>query len=100
MLSLSIIHLIKGDDPDVQRIKLKEPTNGMFLQNTASGPQILNEDCIGITKSSRPRLFDVPCDHPVYNGKKLLPLCQRNEIREQGILFIPIFYAFNDKTNA
>ena len=82
--------LIKGDDPNVPKIKLKEPTNGMFLRETATGPQILTEECIGITKSSSPRLFDVSCDHPVYNGKKLLPLCQRNEISEQCILFISL----------
>ena len=57
----------------------------MFLQNSPFGSKVINEDCIGITKGIRPKLIDVPCETSLYDGKKLLPLCQRNEIKEKGI---------------
>ena len=58
----------------------------MFLQENTN--QILKENCVGITKGIRPKLFDVPCDHPIHDGRKLLPLCQRNEGNKKILIFV------------
>lgn len=92
---LSIIHhlkywkyiffyVIKGEDPTVKTIKVREPTNGMFQINTPNSVQTVTEDCVGITNGNPPKLFDMSCEDRTYDRKKLLPLCQRIEPDVQG----------------
>ena len=78
------LYEIKGEDPNVQTIKVREPTNGMFQISTPNGVQIITEDCVGITNGNAIRLFDMPCEARSYDEKKLWPLCQRNEPAAQG----------------
>ena len=64
-------------------VLVKEPTDGMFVSNSNSEEQVIDENCFGMVKTTG-KWFDTKCDESSFNGIKMLPLCQHSEKNEQG----------------
>ena len=74
----------KGKDPEVPMVLVKEPTDGMFVNNSENGQKVIDENCFGM-KIKTGKWFDTKCDERSFNGKMMLPLCQYSEPSKQGI---------------
>ncbi len=72
-------------------VLVKEPTDGMFVNNSENGQKVIDENCFGMIKSSG-KWFDTKCDERSFNGKMMLPLCQYSEQIEQGRDIVYLFY--------